>query len=590
MIDEKHPQLDPQLNRTRVKYAAPLDRPKDTTEYPPVDPKDPYRNVYLGIYDTPVTGPEGETWPMCCYIPTTERSAWNMVLVLVPGGVEPRAFLEEGRWRETLEKHEMTGFFLGAPDGWDREKPGAMLEIAVRALGEMRANRLFQSNAPGIYCLGFEDGAWLAALFAVTHVSVLAAWGALGDTGLEETLLRRLGDGPSDCDPGKARRTVSLPACVLDDRESNVVRYFREACRTADQGLRNDTGRVYLQQEAPGESYRGDTVCAQVWHGSATEARKKGLPAVAETLVAFVEGYKRWGAEGNGDLRRTIYPERIGMKKTVVEVDGRQRYWLTYEPTAYREGRKKKFPLVLAIHGFTCSGEFFANNTGWNSVGEERDVIVVYPTAYPWHRGPEHPRGSRFPTQEWNAGGFSDGLDPAAPDELSYFRTLLEETLKTYPIDPSRIYVTGHSNGAMMTQCLMRYMPEVFAGFAPVGFMEDLCGNMQPEPADGIARNVWYVVGEYDGAGCAIEEGNVNVRTIRKLCQHNHTPYENRRYYETGIYMHSLWRNEQGVPLVRFTGIKNWPHTYTPEVAFMIYDEHFARYVRHEDGTLEYLA
>ena len=37
---------------------------------------------------------------------------------------------------------------------------------------------------------------------------------------------------------------------------------------------------------------------------------------------------------------------------------------------------------------------------------------------------------------------------------------------ENYPID-KRIYVTGHSNGAMMTQRLMRFWPQKFAGFAP---------------------------------------------------------------------------------------------------------------------------
>ena len=43
------------------------------------------------------------------------------------------------------------------------------------------------------------------------------------------------------------------------------------------------------------------------------------------------------------------------------------------------------------------------------------------------------------------------------------------------------------------------------------------------------------------------------------------------------------------VPLVRYTNVRNWPHTYTPELAFMVYDEWFSRYVRHENGELEYL-
>ena len=197
--------------------------------------------------------------------------------------------------------------------------------------------------------------------------------------------------------------------------------------------------------------------------------------------------------------------------------------------------------------------------------------------------------GEHIATPEWNAGGVPSGFDTAGPDELEYFRELIEDTVSRYPIDRERIYVTGHSNGAMMTQTLMRYMPEYFAGFAPVGFMEGMYTDVPPMPDD-LPRNIWYFVGEYDGLGCKLEEGNVNVKTIRRLCEHNKAEYEKGKYYESGIYMNHVWRNGDNVPMVRFTGVKNWPHTYSPEVAFMLYDEFFSRFVRHSDGSIEYLA
>lgn len=582
MIDMTHPQLDPLYNRTRKPRAAAA---PDTAEYPRVDPTDPYRNTYLGIIDLPVTDGRGERRPGFLYIPTTEKSAWNMVLVLVPGGRDPRDFFEAGDWQQILERHCATGYFLSAPRGWNRQEPGLELEAAVAALGIMRANRYFQSNAPAVYCMGFGDSAWVASLFAVTHVSVLAAWSAAGDTELDQELLDRLGDGPSDCDAALPRRAVTLPTCVFDNRESNVVRYFKDANHTADEGLKNAHGRVFRQQDRPAQSYRNDTVCCEVWHGPE-------IHADPETMMAFMEGYKRWGGEGNGHIRRTVYPEACGMVKTETEVDGLKRHWWTFAPSAHRRDPEKKLPLVIAIHGFTCSGEFFMNNTDWHWVGEERGAFVVFPTAYPFHRETPGPMGTRIATPEWNAGGMGDPADPVpeGPDELRYFKELLRRTLAEYPVDTTRIYVTGHSNGAMMTQRLMRCMPEVFAAFAPVGFMEAMRGNMRPEPEDGILRPVWYHVGEFDGLGCDLSnEEHANNRTIRFLCDHNKAPYEGRRDYHSGIYMHSVWKDAQGIPLVRFTGIKNWPHTYTPEQAFMIYDEFFAHFRRLEDGSLEYL-
>lgn len=585
-----YPQLDPKKNRTRTGGRGfGIGSGEVHTLPEQIDPRFPEKNARLGFVPLFVTDEAGKERELLAYIPETEKSAWNMVLVFVPGGKEPEAFFREGGWREILERHCMTGFFLAAPEGWRRQEPGFELETAVRALAVMRSNRYFQSNAPGIYCMGFEDGAAAAALFAVTHVSVLAGWAAWGDTQLDEALLASLGDGPSDCDAALRRGEISLPTFLIGG-ESNVLSYFKRACRVKDEGLCNAHGKVFRMQPGPGESWRNDGCCCEVWEGDEERARRQGLAETAEAMTAFVEKFKRWGGEGNGHIRPTLYPSRERMRKTEQIIDGRIRHWWTFVPDAYTRGRKEKYPLVIAIHGFTCHGEFFANNSGWNMVGQERDAFVVYPSAYPYQTT-DHGRDGRFvPTPEWNAGGMPGGVRKDGPDELHYFRCLLEDIQKNYPIDPERIYVTGHSNGAMMTQRLMRMMPEVFAGFAPVGAMEDNWGTMEPEPEDGILRNVWYVIGEYDGAGCVLEEGNGNVRTIRKLCEHNRIVYENRRYYECGIYMHSLFRDASGVPLVRFTGVKNWPHTYSPELAFMLYDEFFARFVRRKDGTLEYLA
>ena len=590
---KKHPQLDPEFNRVRKpREAQGFPEESEPVDYPVVDPEDPYRNTYTGIFDTPITDDAGKVRNMICYIPTTEKSAWNMVLVFVPGELDPKDFFAHGGWKDVLEKYEMTGFFLPAADGaWRNDDPGFELSTAVKALAEMQKNRYFQSNAPAIYALGLGDGVQPAAVFALTHPSVLAAWAAWGEDGgicLDQDLIDDIGNGPSDCDSSKKRREISLPTFIIDEGGSNVVEYFKEANDVCDRGLCNRFGRVYQQRERLGTSFINDHCCCEVWYGSADKAIKIGTPDTIDAIISFLAGYKRWGGEGNGYIRRTVR-ESDGFIRTDKVIGGLKRYWLTFEPDAYKRDRKEKYPLIVAIHGFTCSGEFFANNTGWHSVAQERDAFVVYPSAYPFRRSVPAIGGVHIATPEWNAGGVPAGFDPEGPDEFEYFRQLIEDTVSKYPIDRERIYVTGHSNGAMMTQSLMRYMPQYFAGFAPVGFMEGMYAELNPMPDD-IARKIWYVVGEYDGLGCKLEEGNVNVRTIRSLCEHNGISYDNRTFYESGIYMHSLWRDGNKVPMVRFTGVRNWPHTYSPEVAFMIYDEFFSRFIRHADGMLEYLA
>lgn len=314
-----------------------------------------------------------------------------------------------------------------------------------------------------------------------------------------------------------------------------------------------------------------------------------------EKLISFVVSYQRWAGEGNHYIRRTRLAERdLHLLKTEKRINGLKRYWYTFEPSAYKRGLKEKFPLVIAIHGFSCSGEFFAQNSGWHRVGEERDAFVVYPTAYPYYAKPDadskSPMHTGIATPHWNSSGLRSGeVDTDGPDDVDFIRQLLMDVMSKYPIDLERVYVTGHSNGSMMTQLLMRKMPEKFAGFAPVGAMECRLGKTAA-PKDGIKRNVWYTMGEFDGLGCSLEGDNAKTRTLSMICEANGIDISKQKQYTTGIYMNTIIRDEKAVPLVRFTGVRNWPHTYSPELAFMIYDEFFSRFVRHSDGTLEYLA
>ena len=111
-MNYSHPQLDPNLKRFRAPNPLPQDPP--VPPYPDADRMDPYRNVYIGLFDTPFRDEADNARNMICYVPSTEKSAWNMVLVFIPGGEDPRVFFEKGNWKDTCEKNSMTAFFLPA--------------------------------------------------------------------------------------------------------------------------------------------------------------------------------------------------------------------------------------------------------------------------------------------------------------------------------------------------------------------------------------------------------------------------------------------------------------------------------------------
>ncbi len=595
MVNLNHPQLDPNLNRTRriPGSAASVTRMPDPDLFQPdVDPKDPYKPTHTGLFDGKITDEKGTERAYTVYVPTTMKTSGNMALIFIESGKRARDFIAEYSWCSVLEACETSAYFLEAPDGWDRENPGVELDAATKMLAEMRCMELFAANAPSVYALGFGDGAYAAAVFAMTHCSVLASWAAFGDCRIDPELIRYIGNTASDCDPTIPKRLVKLPTFIIDGSDENhpLVSYFREACSCRDEKLWNEFGRVYRQKPKAGEFYLNDPAISEVWQGDPGRIQSIGIEKVVEEMMKFVTSYRRWAGEGNAYIRRAETPQSMRFKEYRKEIDGLVRLWHVFEPTAYLKKKKDKYPLVIAIHGFSCSGPFFAENSGWPMIAEERGFICVFPTAYPRKRKdspngrPSLFSGNIARTPNWNSAVIPEDN---GPDEISFFRQMIKDIEENYPIDPERIYVSGHSNGSAMTQQLMRYMPEVFAGFNPVGGIESgMDGKAVPEPDDTI-RPVWYILGEFDRAGMYLEAHTSEV--FENLCKTNQCSFENRKFYETGIHNITVAKNKDGDPLVKFSGLKNYPHSFSPEVALMVWDDFFAKLRRKTDGSIEYL-
>ena len=168
---------------------------------------------------------------------------------------------------------------------------------------------------------------------------------------------------------------------------------------------------------------------------------------------------------------------------------------------------------------------------------------------------------------------------------------------KRFPIDESRVYCAGHSNGSAMTQLLMERAPDVFAAFGPVGFtFGESVGGGDSEfrsiapPEDGMPRPVWLIKGEHDiGYAARLDPDSSNARFLRTMCAANGCDSDTVRRYENGDYIHDVYRNAQGVPLVRFSTVRDLPHSYSPEMAQMTWDEFFCRFRRNADGSITYL-
>jgi acetylxylan esterase len=151
------------------------------------------------------------------------------------------------------------------------------------------------------------------------------------------------------------------------------------------------------------------------------------LPAAPASAATLVE-VTNFGANPSG-LRMHVYvPDRVAARPAI----------------------------LVAVHFCTGSGPVFFNGTEFARLADERGFIVVYPSATR--------SGNCFDVYTQEALRRNGGSDPVG------IMSMITYVQRTFNGDPNRVYVTGASSGAMMTNVLLANYPDVFkAGAAFMG-------------------------------------------------------------------------------------------------------------------------
>ncbi|MFF8012313.1 PHB depolymerase family esterase [Streptomyces sp. NPDC007929] len=108
--------------------------------------------------------------------------------------------------------------------------------------------------------------------------------------------------------------------------------------------------------------------------------------------------------------------------------------------------------VVVAVHWCTGSGPDMYNGTEYKTLADRYGFIVLYPSVT---------RSSKcFDVSSPQALRRGGGSDPVG------IKSMIDWTTRTYGADTSRIFATGISSGAMMTNVLLGDYPDVFAAGA----------------------------------------------------------------------------------------------------------------------------
>jgi len=132
-----------------------------------------------------------------------------------------------------------------------------------------------------------------------------------------------------------------------------------------------------------------------------------------------------------------------------------------------------KAPLVIVLHGGGGNADNAVAMTGFDRIAQRERFIAVYPN------GTAGREGGRLLT--WNAGHCCAAAMDGRVDDVGFIAAIVDRLVAQRQADPSRVYVTGMSNGGMMAHRLGRDIPAKLAAIAPV--VGAVFGDEPPAPA-----------------------------------------------------------------------------------------------------------
>ncbi len=113
-------------------------------------------------------------------------------------------------------------------------------------------------------------------------------------------------------------------------------------------------------------------------------------------------------------------------------------------------------PLVIVLHGAFSTGAKMEEETGFSKLADREGFFVAYPQGI----------GLFGFLQHWNAGFCCGKAEADDFDDVGTILRLIDRVAARFPIDRSRVYLVGMSNGGMLTYRFAAEYPRVVAAAA----------------------------------------------------------------------------------------------------------------------------
>lgn len=112
-----------------------------------------------------------------------------------------------------------------------------------------------------------------------------------------------------------------------------------------------------------------------------------------------------------------------------------------------------QLPVVFVLHGGNSDGATFMSNSYFDEIGDTASFIAVFPDAY---------------LGQWADGRGVTQAEAEGIDDVAFLSALIDTLDALYAVDTCRSYLTGISNGGMMTHRVACEQPQLFSAYASI--------------------------------------------------------------------------------------------------------------------------
>ncbi len=119
-----------------------------------------------------------------------------------------------------------------------------------------------------------------------------------------------------------------------------------------------------------------------------------------------------------------------------------------------------RFPLLIVLHGGDRkNGDEAAKRTGFDKLADDGRYIAVFPNGFKgkWHDG-------RLPKKERKRNKYIKKQD----NDIAFLKQLIDYMVQYEQVDPKRVYITGMSNGGMMSIRMACEASDKITAIAPI--------------------------------------------------------------------------------------------------------------------------